>query len=829
MTKPIAQTFYINEPSNGVAGVYLTGLDLYFQSKDPTFGVQVQIRQTENGTPTSYVMPFGDVILQPSNVNVSSDASVATNFTFTSPVFLQSATSYALVIIPLGGNPNYNIWTAELNAGVNATDVTTNLPITTNNDTGTLFLSSNDIQFTAVQTEDIKFTLYIAQFKNNTGTAVFTSRNSDYVIIRDLIGTFIPREPVVISNSSYDLTRLTISSNTGPFTVGEVLYQANSTGNVATGVISSVNASSIKLSNSTGMFVTSYQVKGATSSANAVVSAVYANVATLMGSNNITVPFTNTFSINQMIYIGTNNRSYLQPSTITAIIDGTTLQLSSNAMFDETDALFGRVRGDGYLMAAIQNADNIYNTQRIIINLDNVTSNTSLNYSNAIGQYFMGAWSGASANVVYTYDAMYNTIIPQFNESVPPGTNNSWSFIGSAQDSNRTLDSAPIPLVNNVELELSDLPRVLMSRSNEYNKLPVGRLGQPSTLVYANMSTGNNKISPIIDTGLTIVNVIGNAIVPQSQLTGYRIAIDNNPVLFNVGDSVIQQNVVSNNTIGTGTVFVSNDNEIILYNITGYFASNVSIMQSTNNNINATPTSVSFFGENTNANFKYGSRYISKNVVLSPGQDAEDLQVYLTAYRPANTDFLVYAKIQHREDPGKFINKAWSLLTQISSPALLSSTVNKNDFIELQYGFPSSIELFSSSANSVTSNNWINVPSVDNVNIGDYVYLADTTSSNFFTAKVKGINRTTNKSLMLIQTPPFNISNAAFGIIPGLDAINGAFRYSANNNTVRYVSGNLKYVVYDSYLTFAIKIVPISDTTAVVPRAQDMRAIALQV
>jgi hypothetical protein len=35
--------------------------------------------------------------------------------------------------------------------------------------------------------------------------------------------------------------------------------------------------------------------------------------------------------------------------------------------------------------------------------------------------------------------------------------------------------------------------------------------------------------------------------------------------------------------------------------------------------------------------------------------------------------------------------------------------------------------------------------------------------------------------------------------------------------------------IYDSYKTFAIKIVPISDSSSLVPRAKDMRAIALQV
>ena len=243
--KPIAQTFYVNEPENGVAGVHLTSIELFFKSKSPTFGVQVQIRTTDNGNPTRNVLPFADVQLPSSSVNVSDDASVATKFTFRSPVFLQAATSYSIIIIPLGSNPDYQIWTAELAPGT--VDVTTNTPIKTNNDTGTLFLSSNDIQFTSIQTEDIKFVLYIADFKSTSGRAVFHSANSDYAILKEKIGNFIPREKLVISNNSYDLARLTITSNTAAFINGEVIFQTNSTSaNIATGIIHSANTTSIK-------------------------------------------------------------------------------------------------------------------------------------------------------------------------------------------------------------------------------------------------------------------------------------------------------------------------------------------------------------------------------------------------------------------------------------------------------------------------------------------------------------------------------------------------------------------------------------------------------
>ena len=137
--KPIAQTFIVNEPETGVEAVFLTKIDLYFQSKSSTYGVEVQIRETSNGFPTRKSLPYATKTLLSSQVNVSSDASLATSFTFETPVLLRSNEQFAIVVIPVGGNPDYNVWIGELGG----TDISTNTPIFTNNQLGSLFISSN--------------------------------------------------------------------------------------------------------------------------------------------------------------------------------------------------------------------------------------------------------------------------------------------------------------------------------------------------------------------------------------------------------------------------------------------------------------------------------------------------------------------------------------------------------------------------------------------------------------------------------------------------------------------------------------------------------------
>jgi hypothetical protein len=83
------------------------------------------------------------------------------------------------------------------------------------------------------------------------------------------------------------------------------------------------------------------------------------------------------------------------------------------------------------------------------------------------------------------------------------------------------------------------------------------------------------------------------------------------------------------------------------------------------------------------------NKYISKTVTLANGQDAEDLQVVLTAYRPPTTDVKVWAKILHAEDSDLFSQRGWIELTRSAlGDATYSSLPNRNDFLEFTYNFP---------------------------------------------------------------------------------------------------------------------------------------------
>jgi hypothetical protein len=155
---PVAQSFYVD--SQG--GVFLSSIDLYFQSKDSTTPVSIEIRTMENGTLTSTVVPNSVAVVQASDVKISSDASLATKFTFPSLVYLNQDTYYAFMV--RSDSKLYKIWISRLNG----TDVTTSYAIDKQPYSGSLFKSQNMSTWTPDQFEDVKFTINRAKFATNS-------------------------------------------------------------------------------------------------------------------------------------------------------------------------------------------------------------------------------------------------------------------------------------------------------------------------------------------------------------------------------------------------------------------------------------------------------------------------------------------------------------------------------------------------------------------------------------------------------------------------------------------------------------------------------------
>lgn len=114
----------------------------------------------------------------------------------------------------------------------------------------------------------------------------------------------------------------------------------------------------------------------------------------------------------------------------------------------------------------------------------------------------------------------------------------------------------------------------------------------------------------------------------------------------------------------------------------------------------------------TNEHTRYGNaitKYVSRNVTLDENiGDAEDMNVYLGAYRPAGTDIKVYVKIIGSDDGDVFDEKLWTELTPTDGSAVLySSTINPTDYKEFAYNFPTTAGVTVGSATTAYTSNGI--------------------------------------------------------------------------------------------------------------------------
>jgi hypothetical protein len=87
------------------------------------------------------------------------------------------------------------------------------------------------------------------------------------------------------------------------------------------------------------------------------------------------------------------------------------------------------------------------------------------------------------------------------------------------------------------------------------------------------------------------------------------------------------------------------------------------------------------------------NKYISQTVTLDDGQDAEDIKVILTAYRPPGTDVKVYVKLLHNDDGDTLAQKSWiELEKEGDGPSVYSAISNRFNYREYKYNLPSSVK-----------------------------------------------------------------------------------------------------------------------------------------
>ena len=167
---PLAQSFMVDVED----GIFITSLDAFFATKSSTLPVKAEIRNMVNGYPGPKVLPFAQKWINASQVNTSADGSVATTFTFDSPVYLQEGIEYCIVLY--SDSVDYTAYVARLGEK----QINSNRIVSSQPNIGILFKSANNRSWTPEQMEDMKFTLKKAVFDTSApGTLTLTNSNDE--------------------------------------------------------------------------------------------------------------------------------------------------------------------------------------------------------------------------------------------------------------------------------------------------------------------------------------------------------------------------------------------------------------------------------------------------------------------------------------------------------------------------------------------------------------------------------------------------------------------------------------------------------------------------
>jgi hypothetical protein len=156
---PVAQTFTVN--SDG--GAMVTSVDLYF-SEAGNRPVTIELRTTNQGVPSTKIIPFSAVTKTPQEISVSDTGATATTFVFEAPIYLMEGETYALIVKT--DEPGCKFFISE----VGQTDTITGNVITSQPLTGSLYLSQNSLEFEINPLFDMKFNLRKAVYNTNSVT-----------------------------------------------------------------------------------------------------------------------------------------------------------------------------------------------------------------------------------------------------------------------------------------------------------------------------------------------------------------------------------------------------------------------------------------------------------------------------------------------------------------------------------------------------------------------------------------------------------------------------------------------------------------------------------
>ena len=345
-----------------------------------------------------------------------------------------------------------------------------------------------------------------------------------------------------------------------------------------------------------------------------------------------------------------------------------------------------------------------------------------------------------------------------------------------------------------------------------------------TTATYSYNQNNSTKIIPNAITS-TEVNTYDSYVLSRSNEVGLNLYSNTELKVLNKSLHVDVEYKAFNNSYQSPIITDSSINLFLMKNL---LSSNVDLTRK-----DSVGNTVVVDGE-VLGNLVSQSRHIGKKITFGTGRRAEDVRVYLTAYRPLNTDVKVYTKLYNSDDLESFDDKVWTPLTYVGPNAnKFSSSEDTNDFVEYELGLQNYPETantlpipfnvtYNSNAVAVTDSTRLNPTTY--VAAGDVVRIYNPVSpeTNYIVVPVSSANAT---HIVLATAVTSNNVVGSSMVVDKVRYPTSAFNNPENDNVCRYF--NDLRAAYDTFDTMQVKIVFTGDFSYRAPKVDQIQVIGV--
>lgn len=867
-----AHSFYVDKNVvTGASQVCVSAIDLYFKSKPApilnTAGIEnpsVSVFIVETVFSIPQISNFNTqrvATVEYNNIVTTSDGSLPTKFSFNVPVMIDTNKEYAF-LVSFDRNAEFILWksvsgdylagTTTISAGPSHMNTGNYFDYIQPASTVTTANSDPDytMNWSPVNDTTLKYNIYLARYYHS-GVAV--SANNDLpvdVVVReyDSMGTSIYHSNGDFIIPSRYLEFLIFDQNISTkesFVGGQIAYQNT-------------------FAYPGGYYGGRTEVRVATVQGNTVVTAQ--STFTNGTSFNWSTVFPSLAEPQRIVFKDANKVNVRQ---VLNILSNTQIEVDEPLTFDNTAASFlitptGKIDAfnksspfgvtDSIMILTNSSANS---TVRFVNNtIESVAvTNGGTGYNNADILYVNG-FENVSGKVTGGYRAQANLVTNSsggitavyFSNSGAGFVNTSLVTVtvGNSSSSNTTSNTANgsglVPVFTVGASIKTDL-----RANNNFRNVKVVNLPVSEIVPFFDVQTPSGSTYDLkIQTRYTRT-------IENDTFSGFGYYVDTESANNVFTIKMFQRNLFEYSNI---PAFMSRSNEFVTFFSNGalntltansYESPVKLIINATSNNdfisfnINSVPVAQfsKFLINNdyTNEHTDYGAawaKHISNKISLQ--RDAEDLRVYLTAYKPPNTDIKVYARLHNSLDTEAFDDKSWTLLEQKDGTGLVSSATSwdRNKMVELAYGLPQygNVEFTLAGYVSASSNSDVLVGvgttfstnTTANLVAGDLVRIYQPLFPEDMMLSI--VDAVANDTQFTITSPVTN--NNLLGTSLRVDKIqykNQGFNNIMNDNVARYYNSSLMEI--DNFDTFQLKVVLLSDSPTMIPRVDDLRAIGV--